>query len=220
MSSTGSHRQVTARSVLLSLGQIVCLGGTGGAINAWLCYMQWPVPAADNVDFPLHVIPAGAGHGALLALVAVGAAMLLCQHRLWLRFAALAVVGWLSGFLSWMPLNASLNLEWPEEFPWDQFFEPGISLLTWPFLYFGFVGLACYFALGVCRGLRLRKPEHHVALGSVSGTLGSLYWWIAWTPWYFSLIHGSIWGGLVGYGIWRALRREGARPEAEPRPIR
>jgi hypothetical protein len=47
-----------------------------------------------------------------------------------------------------------------------------------------------------------------VLLASASGALGSLWWWIEWEFAYFSLIHGAIWGVLVGLATARALRQE------------
>jgi hypothetical protein len=213
----GTARVVTARSVLLSLGQVVLLGGLGGGINAWLCYVKWPVSAAD---FDLSVVPAGAGHGAILALVAVGAAMLFARRRLWLRFAPHAAVGWVSGFLSFLVLHIALNLTDPKVFKWSEILEPTVHLLTWPFFYWGLVGLLYYFALCVCRGLRLRDLALHMILASVSGILGSLWWWTEFGPWYFSLIHGAIWGGLVGFGMWSAVRRERPPGDLEARAVR
>jgi hypothetical protein len=41
---------------------------------------------------------------------------------------------------------------------------------------------------------------------SLSGVLGSLWFWMFWDRWQFSVLHGSIWGCSVGLGAWRASR--------------
>ncbi|MHC4915542.1 MAG: hypothetical protein ACYTGB_08620 [Planctomycetota bacterium] len=202
---------------LLPFVWIVLLGGAGGAVNAFLCYAKWPVEVAD---FDLHIIPCGAGHGAVIALVTVGAAMLLERYRFPLRFAPFAAVGWLSGFLSYLVLNISLSMTEPMAFTWRELFESADSLLLWPFMYFGLVGLLYYVALGVCRGLRASARVVHIVLAGGSGVLGSLYWWIMWEHWYLSPLHGTIWGLLVGYGVWRSQRPPAGQPEVEARAAR
>lgn len=68
-----------------ALGLVGLLGGLGGAINAWLCYAKLPVPvigpeiagASSPIEFSSYVVLGGAGHGALLAFVSVGLAIIL-----------------------------------------------------------------------------------------------------------------------------------------------
>lgn len=93
---------------LRSLGLIGLLGGVGGAINAWLCYARVPTETGYT-DFSWHIIPAGACHGGLLAVVAAGCAVLLRRQKALVRWMALPVVGWLSGWLSWIPLRLSIS---------------------------------------------------------------------------------------------------------------
>jgi len=112
------------------------------------------------------------------------------------------MIGYLSGYVSWVPLNASLG------FTWD-WYKPKIELfyLYWPFHHFGLVGLGYYFCLNILKRLTDVRLGVHLAAGVLSGILGSLWWWIFWGVWYFSLIHGTIWGGLVGLGVWRGCKR-------------
>jgi hypothetical protein len=45
-------------------------GGIGGAVNALLCYLSFPVPV-KALGFQWHLIPAGMLHGSILGLCAV-----------------------------------------------------------------------------------------------------------------------------------------------------
>src|SRR5262245_6561437 len=58
-------------------------GAVGGATNGWLCYAKLPVSAGHN--FSWHVIPAGAAHGAILAVVAFGLGVRLSGRTLRFR---------------------------------------------------------------------------------------------------------------------------------------
>ena len=79
--------KLTARA----LGLVGLLGGSGGAINASLCYANLPVPVGVRgwgnapIEFIWSIIPAGALHGALLAMMAVGGAWLLRSARVAVR---------------------------------------------------------------------------------------------------------------------------------------
>jgi len=48
-------------------------------------------------------------------------------------------------------------------------------------------------------------------VGTAAGVLGSLWFWIG-DQWYFSLLHGTVWGCLVGL----ALSKSGILPDAVP----
>ena len=66
-----------------------------------------------------------------------------------------------------------------------------------------------YLFLNLCRQLSQKHLSVHLLIGSLSGSLGSLSLWVelqSW--WYFSLIHGTIWGALVGFGVWKATRED------------
>ena len=196
--------KITARA----MGLIGLLGGAGGAINALLCYLKFPVDTGPHVPFPWHIIPAGGAHGALLAAIAAGCASAVWNQRAWMRWAAAPVVGWLSGWLSWIPLQLCLHPEvginkaplWP--FVGNNFKETAWGL--WQ--YFGLVGMLCFVGLQLLRRASPARRRPFLAVGIISGCLGSLWWWIEMKPWYFSLIHGTIWGSLVGYGVWKSQR--------------
>jgi hypothetical protein len=51
-----------------------------------------------------------------------------------------------------------------------------------------------------------RSMTEHVACAIASGALGSLWWWATIGPWYFSVLHGTVWGTLVGVGAWSSGR--------------
>ncbi|SRR5713101_125660 len=191
-----------------SFFSIALLGGLAGAINAWLCYAG--IPVSTN-SFKWHVIPAGALHGAVLAVAAAGFASLLIGKALWVRLLAAPLVGWVTGYLSWIPLNRSVFDEsWLTSVSW-QFHEEWTQAVFGTLLTFGLVALIYYLCLSL-GGIFRRNLGSHLLYACAAGILGSLWWWIAWKPWYFSLIHGTVWGILVGYGSWRAAR--GAAPES------
>ena len=182
-----------------SLGLIGLLGGVGGAINAWLCYAKFPVPIGEDPALSWHAIPAGGVHGSLLALVCVGLPVLLENERLLIRLIGVPLVGWCAGFISWIPLNASLG------FGWSHYVERGWDILWWPFPYFGLVGVV--YALLVLLAEEFIANHRRIAypiICSVSGVLGSLLWWMGWKPWWFAVLHGAIWGLLVGFGVWKS----------------
>ncbi len=182
---------------MLALG----LGGAlGGAVNAWLCYAGIPVPV-EHKTFTWQVIPAGAVHGAVLAVVALGLGTALSRRPVGLRLLAALPVAWAAGYLSWIPL-AHVVFEWPwsKSLTWPLHDGWGSTLLE-PLRYFGFVTLL-YFAAVAFWLARGSRPTAHAALAVIAGCLGSLWWWIEIEPWYFSVLHGAIWGAFVGAGAW------------------
>jgi len=183
---------------------IALLGAVGGAINASLCYAEFPV-AAGGEHFKWHVIPAGAMHGAMLAALTVACASWLLGKAVWARLLAAPFIGWVIAYLSWIPLNRSVfDDPWRKSFSWP-FGEGRAQGLYMAFVYFGLVAVVYYLCLAL-GGLSRRGLGIHLVYGCSAGVLGSLWWWIGWKPWYLSLIHGTVWGILVGYGSWRAVQ--------------
>lgn len=181
--------------------RVAACGALGGATNAWLCYAEVPVAAAQNTTFGWHVIPAGAVHGSVLAFTAFGGARLLASRGLRLRLLVAAPLAWVAGVASWIPLNRSAFDEpWLKSLTWPFHDGWGTALLA-PFQYFGFVAGLYYLSL-VIRVTQGRSLAAHVLTAGASGTLGSLWWWIAMESWYFSPLHGTIWGAFVGAGAW------------------
>jgi hypothetical protein len=187
--------------------RVGCAGAFGGAINAWLCYSGLPVPVGDKANFGWHVIPAGAVHGALLAAVAFGAAVRFARARLPVRLAAAVPVAWLAGYVSWIPLNRSaFDESWSKSVFWP--FEEWSQAFWMPFAYFGLVAFLYYLWLAV-RGLETRGLAANVIAGCAAGVFGSLWWWISWERWYFSVLHGAIWGALAGAGVAGSMKGDG-----------
>ncbi len=190
-------------------------GGVAGAINATLCYLQWPVPVREPAvnTFHWHVVPAGFAHGATLALAAVLGLILARGLRAPIRWCGLVVVAWVAGYLSWIPLDLSVSthsvsqaLAWPADAE-----SPLVSALWSPLLYFGGVA-GMFYAWGLLlEHRRVRRPWGTILAAGTAGTLGSLWWWIEWGPWYFSLLHGSLWGCLVGLALSRQAAGLGER---------
>jgi hypothetical protein len=171
-------------------------------VNAWLCFVELPVAVDGNPVFHWHVIPAGAAHGAILAASTFGMAETVKNRGVVVRLALAAPLAWLAGYGSWVPLNRSVFGEsWPESVVWP--FE-NVSLKTFyePFSVFGLVALLYYLCL--CFRRNRNGLGTHLLIAVASGILGSLWWWIAVQPWVLSLVHGTIWGLLVGFGAWKA----------------
>ena len=179
-------------------------GGIGGAVNALLCYLSFPMPVKD-AHFHWHLIPAGMLHGSLLGLCAVGANIILKKYGTMIRIVAAIAVGWLGGYLSWIPLNMSLSTDhawFIESLEWPFKDDSAASFLWVPFFYFGIV--VALFYLWLSREKKREGVLAHVVVVALAGVAGSLWWWVSWEPWYFSLLHGTIWGGFTGYGFWRS----------------
>lgn len=191
--------------MLVKVGALVrigLLGAVGGAVNAWLCYAQIPEPVRTRgATFEWHVIPAGGAHGAVLAILAVASAALLTTRPIYQRVLAAPVVGWLSGYLSWVPLHVSVFGETVRHaITWPSQQQSGLELLYVPFIYFGLAAVV-FCLLSTRKVLSSDRIATHLVVGILGGVIGSLLWWISWQPWYFSPIHGTIWGVLVGYGL-------------------
>jgi hypothetical protein len=68
-----------------------------------------------------------------------------------------------------------------------------------PFVYFGLVAVIYYLWLAT-HGRNAGTVWASLAGACAAGTLGSLWFWILFERWYFSVIHGVLWGVLVGVG--------------------
>ena len=186
-----------------------------------MCFSSWPVKVVvydGPVKFRWHLIPAGFAHGALLAFFAVAGAVLLARlppRWRWLGGLAIYPLAWLAGHVSWTPLGMSLSEALDGRRLWEGMrYEAGLRWWTDPIVYFGGVsGLLCTWLLLERRSVR---PWPDVVMGCLAGTLGSLWFWSALrSTFLLSLLHGCIWGCLVGWSIWWAGRRGGGEP-ADP----
>ena len=200
------------------LGSVAAMGALGGAINAALCFLKLPVPVGDtSVSFSWPIIPAGAAHGALLAVACMAGWAWLRTRRPMIQWIGLPVLGWVCGWVSFMPLRwyiaatfsgLGTRLAGPPTVREVVFWPLGKQIsweaLVGPLQFFGFVG-AAYGLLSLLAARSGKSGrEVTVAMFCAAGVLGSLWWWIDWQPWYFSLIHGTLWGFLVGTGAWHA----------------
>jgi hypothetical protein len=186
-------------------GRLALCGAIGGAVNAWLCYARLPVSVGGDPTFAWHVVPAGAVHGAALAALAFWMGTRYSNSTVLGRLAWALPVAWVAGFGSWIPLNRSAFDEpWLKSLTWP--FHEGLAHgALFPFVHFGLVGLLYYLWLAF-GGAKRRSALTHVLAAMGAGALGSLWWWISWEPWYFSVLHGAIWGAWVGMGAWTATR--------------
>ena len=179
--------------------RISAAGALAGGVNAWLCYVRWPVPVERYADFAWHLVPAGALHGAILALCAFLGSRWLRELGWAKRLPIGVATGWIAGYLSWQPLQLSLarRLGWSA---WP-FSEPSSAWFIGPLQIFGLVAfLYCLVPPRWMPGTRVGASS--LILASAAGALGSLWWWLAYGPWYFSLLHGTIWGCAVGLAWW------------------
>lgn len=206
-------------AIALDVIWVTGLGALGGAINAGPLYAGIALLYGQR-DFEWSYIPAGACHGGLLALVAARCAVALRNRHVALRVAAAPCVGWLSGYLSFIPFYAvewrhpptgDLILMWVQ-WPWGGLAGPPSYA---PLRAFGTVGMLLYLwiVLGSFRASGLRRQ---IAAAVVAGVVGSAWWWFSWEPWFLCMVHGPVWGVLVGLGLWRWARRERGTPPTGP----
>jgi len=189
-------------------------GAAGGVVNGWLCFAGIPVPVRESLGFDWLVVPGGALHGAILALLPVVVAVVVGRWSLrWRTFVAPAV-GWTSGYFSWIPLHhlvfgesMARSLAWP--------WAGGIGLeAAWkPFAFFGLVSLFWYLVIAT-GGLRLSRWQLAM-LVACAGAFGSLWFWTEFDQWYLAGLHGTIWGVLVGWAATRVALATCTRPAVE-----
>lgn len=195
---------VKAKERSAILVRVALFGAMGGAINAWLCLVRIPVAVEGNLDFKWAIVPGGALHGAVLAVVALAAALMTSARPPLFRLLLAAPLGWVAGYVSWIPLHRwAAGATWHNSLLWPRQ-DVGSWAFVWKaFAHFGLVSVIYFLGLSF-GGLRPGRVRH-VAYGVCAGVLGSLWWWVEFGPWYFALIHGSIWGLLVGLGAHAAL---------------
>lgn len=188
-----------------SLLLVALAGGIGGAINAWLCLARLPVPVYDDPEFRWVIVPGGMLHGACLAVIAFIGALATSVLRPLPRLAMVVPIGWVSGYLSWIPLNHWVFKEtWGNSLIWV-FRDNSLGAVLWgPYVQFGLVS-ALYF-LGLSFGCQRRRRLTCIFYGVCAGVLGSLWWWVEFKPWYIALIHGTIWGLFVSMGVTRSFK--------------
>jgi hypothetical protein len=196
---------MTTRQNLISIG---LAGGIAGLANAALCFLRWPVPVHDPAAvFRWHVMPAGFVHGAVLALAAAAAALGARRWRRPARWGASILVGWMAGYLAWIPLDVSVFGErWARTFVWP--FVNGDSArqgLWTPFCFFGLVSALLFLWLACPQ--RPLRPLSNILAAVLAGVLGSVWWWIMWKTWHFSILHGTVWGLSVGSVLARSSDR-------------
>ena len=194
-----------ARRGLNGLLLVACLGATAGATNAWLCLSRIPEPVHHNPDFDWLLVPGGALHGAILAVIPVASVMVVAAWRPIWKFLLAIPMGWVTGYMSWIPLHRwALDEPWRKSLLWPFQADPGLAVAWVPFAYFGVVPVLLFLMLCVY-GAR-RSWGVQAACATCAGVFGALWFWIEFQPWYFAVIHGTIWGLLVGAGVHRANR--------------
>ncbi len=180
----------------------VLLGGLAGAVNGFLCYAKIPVPVGGWNQFKIHIILAGACHGAILAGVIRLFTSLFYGRNPRIQWAGLVLCSYVAGWLCFIPIRLSnADKAWDfGAFLWP-FDSDGLGFLWVPVVYFGLVASFYYLFLVIFKRLYSRELGPHLLAGVVSGIAGSLWWWNLWKPWTLSLVHGTIWGLLTGFGM-------------------
>jgi len=145
--------------------------------------------------------------------MAFGVAEALRSKRVAVRLAVAVPLAWFAGYASWIPLNRSAYDEpWRKSWAWP-FDEKWTAALYAPFAYFGLVALLYY--VGLCFWPGKSSLAAHLGAAISAGILGSLWWWIGWETWHFSILHGALWGLLVGVGGWKASEGGQRRGQAD-----
>jgi hypothetical protein len=174
----------------------------GGTLNAAHCFFSSASP--DFKNFKWHIIPAGAVHGLVLAAAAVILADLYCRSARLIRLTGVLLAGYLSGWVSGIFLGFSIEERWSLGRLWWPVrygFSTEDSLMA-PFAFFGLAGALYYLFLCVFKTLRDTRLSFHIAAAVFSGIAGSLWFWVSSKPWYFSPVHGAVWGICAGLGTW------------------
>src|SRR5262245_60303521 len=187
------------------LARVALCGALAGAINACLCIV-WPPESWDSLHMTWRLVPPGAFHGGLLAAAAFSLGTALAGRSVLLRLAAALPLGWLVGYASWIPLDRVVfDNDWAASIGWA--FGGGlVEAAAVPFEFFGFVALFYYLAVAFLL-VGARSLRRHVGLGCAAGIAGSLWVWGLAGAWYSSVLHGAVWGTLVGIGAWSGRRK-------------
>jgi hypothetical protein len=189
-------RPQLARLVLFAAGG----GAPGGTLNALHALYLFQ----DNLAW--HIVPAGLIHGALLAALSLFCARFIAAQRLALRLALPAVEGYIIGYATFLPIVLSAHFDL--SFFW---FGQEDQPFYWPWWAFGLVAALSCLGWGAARLIGSSRLAVHLATGSVAGVLGSLWWWSSWEESLTCLLHGTLWGCLVGLGVWKAGQSSPAR---------
>ena len=191
------------------IGPAAIFGGLGGEINAWFCYAEIFGTVRGVGHFQWPILLAGVWHGAWLAAVPLFFSFLLWKRPAAVRWLVLPLVGWIAAWISFMSIHFYYVKDPLAAAIWSV--QPTVEAMWVPFCYFGLVGSLYYFLLSICRILSSGDLRKQLAAGVFSGFLGSLWWWSGWKLWYLSLLHGMVWGVLVGISVWRFAKTRGGR---------
>ena len=216
------------------LALIGLLGGFGGAIVAYLSgTSEWLSYDLQRFALPLWVIigTEAIPRGFITALTVFVAGRCAGRDRI-MWFVGLYVVGW-----SWSCLYAILSTLTPFVFellpigptvkpvvdlrfhlllpmafvwlllPFSLLFPWGFGLTT---VWVGLGGVTYYCGLTtIMLDHRMRGLAGHILLASLSGWLSYLPWLTTLhKPWHDAVLYGTIWGALVGFGVWKATRED------------
>lgn len=186
------------------------MGAAGGFLNGLLLWLQVPEKV---VDFKPEILACGALHGAVLAACGIAAANIALRHpRLCLPVWIAA--GYVAGWLSWVPTHW-LVADNPllKALVWPLALDRPLEAAWRPFQYFGLVALLLAAALTLAPTTLGRPALALRGLAIAAGAAGSLWFWGVFQDHarlgYFSLLHGTIWGLLVGAGLARGRGRQG-----------
>ena len=201
----------TIKIIFLNSVIIGLFGGIGGFINMSLSYFKFTPTSLLGIypseEYDLWLLLGGFIHGFTLAFVAIFFSALFFNKSSWARIFVWPFVGWFSGWVSMIPVfmdhidgSFSQKLLVAAQFPW------GLSKTPWdfilgPFWTFGGVAFLLFGGLSFFWAFRSEKIFPLLLTTALSGILGSIFIFSWQLDWYISLIHGTIWGLLVGFGL-------------------
>jgi hypothetical protein len=188
------------------LGRIAAAGMLAGAFNAFVLLL--PGSGVDN-EIDWHLVPSGAVHGALLALVGVQGGRWFRGARTSLRVLVAAAAAWVGGFVSTLPIVTSLDHTWfPSYLPewWEPFATFGLAS-----------GIVCGWLLFASATAGRRA---HLGAGIVAGIAGyGLFWWpedsLINHPLLTTLAQGTSWGIAVGLATAAISAEKGRATETD-----
>jgi hypothetical protein len=119
-------------------------GAAAGTVNAFLCLKGIPVQVPETTFKP-DIVLAGAIHGAVLAGTVHCLASFFYFRRPAVRFWGLVLAGYLTGWLSFVPIRLSITERWTPASLVEALGWPGASGLLQgigsAYVFFGLVGV-------------------------------------------------------------------------------
>lgn len=176
---------------------LLLVGGVAGTINSLWCYYDILISNEIESLFEWYIVPAGFVHGSIVSL-SIGVYLLFLKNlKFILKILCTLFLAWFVGYLCFNVIICGVNGDVNLSFS----FEMSTELFSIPFISFGLV-LIAFALLDSCKDKFISSDSTKVLLSTIiSGIIGSLWWWIAYGNWHLSVLHGCIWGLLIGFTL-------------------